>query len=92
MDTLSLMQQRYWALWGREQIKRVIHKCITCKKLEGIPSTTTCSPNLPQFCVDEGPPFNHVGIDFAGSFYAKSDKVDDENSKAYVCLFMWALC
>jgi len=89
-DTLKLMQQRYWVLRGREQTKRVIHTCITCKKLEGILSTTTYSPDLPQFCVDEGPPCTHVGIDFAGPLFFKSDKVDDENSKTYVCIFTCA--
>ena len=84
------MRERYWVLRGREQVKCVIHKCITCKKLEGIPFTTTYSPDLPQFRVDEGQPVIHVGIDFAGPLYVKSDKVDDDNSKTYLCIFTCA--
>ena len=89
-DTLNLMRQHYWVLRGREQVKGAIRKCIICKKLEGIPFTTKYSPDLPQFRVDEGSPFTHVGIDFAGPLYVKGDKVDNANIKTYVCLFTCA--
>ena len=89
-DTSNSVRQRYWILRGREQVKSVIHKCSICKKLEGVPFITKYSPDLPQFPVDEGPPFTHVGIDFAGPLFVKGNTVYDENVKTYVCLFTCA--
>ena len=89
-DTLNLVCQRYWILRGREQMKSVIHKCIVCKKLKGVPFTTKYSPDLPQVRVDEGAPFTHMGIDFAGLLFVKGNTVLDENVTTYVCLFTCA--
>ena len=61
----NLMRQRYWMLRGREQVKKLIRRCILCKKLEGLPYKTIFCPDLPEFREDDSPPFSHVGVDFA---------------------------
>ena len=86
-DTLNLLRQRYWVLRGREKVKCVIHTCLVCKKLKAMPFRTKYSPDLPTFRVDEGPPFNHIGIDFAGPLLVKCGSLEKENMKAYICLF-----
>ena len=89
-DTLNLLRQKYWVLRGREKVKRFIRRCTLCRRLEGLPFKTTFSPDLPEFRVDESPPFSHVGIDFAGPLLVKTGKQSKESTKAYVCLFTCA--
>ena len=57
-----------------------------CKKIEGLPHKSVFCPDLPDFRVDDAPPFTHVGIDFAGPLTVS----DKENAKCYVCLFTCA--
>lgn len=65
-DTLTALRERFWVIRGRESVKKVIRKCVTCLKHEGIsygPQQPTDSPNTR---VSDDPPFTHVGLDFAG--------------------------
>lgn len=91
-ETLNLLRQKYWVLRGREQVKYIIRRCILCRKLEGLPFKYTFCPDLPEFRVDESPPFSHVGVDFAGPLIVsdKTQQVDQDTSKCYVCLFTCA--
>ena len=89
VETLSLALQKYWILRGRELTKRIVRQCIVCKKLEGLPFNSVFSPDLPPFRVDDGPPFSHVGIDFAGPLMVKN-KGSDREQKVYVCQFTCA--
>ena len=90
-DTLNLLRQKYWVLRGREKVKSIVRQCIVCKKIEGLPYKTVFCPDLPQFRVDQDPPFTHVGIDFAGPLIVKRESHFQNNSefKCYVCLFMF---
>ena len=76
---------------GRQAVKRVLKRCVICKKLDG-PSHPTCnSPDLPRILVSEDPPFTHVGIDFAGPLYVRaSTSSENVDEKCYVCLFTCA--
>ena len=91
-DTLNLLRQKYWVLRGREKVKSIVRQCIVCKKIEGLPYKTVFCPDLPQFRVDQDPPFTHVGIDFAGPLIVKRESHIQTNSefKCYVCLFTCA--
>ena len=89
-DTLNLMRQRYWVLRGREQVKKLIRQCILCKKLEGLPYKTVFCPDLPEFRVDDSPPFSHVWVDFAGPLLVKGKTKAEDDYKSYVCLFTCA--
>ena len=87
-ETLHLVRQRYWMPRGREQVKNVVKKCYICKKLEGLPYHSKFCNELPDFRVDDGPPFKNVGIDFAGPLIVKNKGSDER--KAYICLFTCA--
>ncbi len=86
VDTLNSVREKYWVIRGREMAKKLIRRCVICKKVEGLPFRTKFNPNLPRFRVDDGPPFSQVGIDFAGPLVIE----DRERSKCYVCLFTCA--
>ena len=42
--TLNRIRERYWILHGRQAVKRVLRKCVTCKRLEGKPYLTPKTP------------------------------------------------
>jgi hypothetical protein len=89
-DTLSTVRERFWILRGREAIKRVIRKCVLCRKLQGQPFQPEVLPDLPADSVSEDPPFHHTGLDFAGPLFVRRSKESEEENemvKAYVCLF-----
>ena len=84
-ETLNCVREKYWILRGREAVKRVVTKCVTCKKFQGKPFTTPKEPPLPSSRVSDEPPFSNTGIDFAGPLYTS-----DNGSKIYICLFTCA--
>ena len=89
LKSVKKMSKRYWVLQGREQVTKIVRMCVLCTKLEGLPFKTIFSPNLPNFKVDENPPFTQVGVDYACPLlvYNKDTK---EQDKFYVCLFTCA--
>ena len=52
-DTLNSIREQYWILKGREAVKRIINKCVVCKRLEGKPFPTPPIPDLPINRVDD---------------------------------------
>ena len=65
-DTLTALRERFWVIRGRESVKKVIRKCVTCLKHEGISYGPQQPTDLPNTRVSDNPPFTHVGLDFAG--------------------------
>ena len=87
-ETLNCVRERIWILRGREAVKRIVRKCVTCRRFEGKPIPTPRDPPLPLRRVSEQPPFTHTGIDFAGPFHATNTK--QTTFKVYICLFTCA--
>ena len=89
--TLTTLRERFWILKGRQAVKRVLKRCVTCRRLEGLPYSSYNSPDLPSFRVSDDPPFTHTGVDFAGPLYIEqSANSEREGSKCYICLFTCA--
>ena len=92
-DTLTTLRERFWVIRGREAVKKLIRKCVTCLKHEGISYTPQQPTDLPNSRVSDDPPFTHVGLDFAGPIYfdSKVPESDNEQSnKVYICLYTCA--
>jgi len=89
-DTLTTIRERYWILRGREATKRIIKKCVVCRKAEGAPYKSPPPPDLPTSRVSEDPPFSNVGIDFAGPLYVKTNQEKEDSNKVYILLFTCA--
>ena len=70
---------------GRQEVKRVLNECVTCRKLKGKSYSSPPTAALPEFRVREAPPFSRVGVDFAGPLYVKSKTGGME--KVYIALF-----
>ena len=70
--TCVLSKSKYWVPKGRQEVKRVLNECVTCRKLKGKSYGSPPTAALPEFRVREAPPFSRVGVDFAEPLYVKS--------------------
>ncbi|XP_015125911.1 uncharacterized protein LOC107047630, partial [Diachasma alloeum] len=87
--TLYSIRQTYWILDGRNQIRRVIRKCVTCVRANP-PPTNYLMGHLPAARVSRTiRPFVHVGVDYCGPFYIKEKKFRNRvKVKVYVAVFI----
>lgn len=96
--TLTVIRERFWILRGRASVKRIINKCVICRRYEGVSLPSSLPPDLPEERVADDPPFTHTGLDFAGPLYAFSRQTKESTSnveqsnceKYYVLLFTCA--
>ena len=92
-DTLTTIRERYWISRGRETVKRILRKCVLCKKAEATPFQAQPIPDLQSSRVAKDPPFANVGLDFAGPMFIGSKNENSSASnftKAYILLFTCA--
>ena len=67
----SQLQQRYWVLKGREAVRRVINRCVTCQKVYKAP-TPQMMAELPAERVDGNAPFEATAIDVCGPYSVRN--------------------
>ena len=84
-STLAELRSKFWVPQGRQQVKKVIGKCLTCKRLDGKAFKPGPVGELPNFRVTETLPFSNTGVDFAGPLYVKNDT--GGVGKVYIVLF-----
>lgn len=88
-ETLTHIRQTYWISQGQQVIKRIISKCVTCRKIQGPPFRSVPTPPLPKSRVLQSQAFQFTGIDYAGPLYVR-DQGNQTSSKVYICLFTCA--
>ncbi|XP_063991171.1 uncharacterized protein LOC135169802 [Diachasmimorpha longicaudata] len=87
--TLYNTRQTYWVLDGRNQIRRVIRKCVTCVRAHPPPTNYLMGHLLAARVSRTIRPFVHVGVDYCGPFYMKDRKFRNRNQvKVYVAVFI----
>ena len=70
--TLNFIRATYWIIKGRQTVKLILRKCVTCKLLvHGKTVTPPKEPPLQSFRVDYTYAFETVGIDYAGPILAQ---------------------
>ena len=84
-ETLAELRSGFWVTKGRQAVKKVIRKCVTCKRIQGQSYEVPKASQLPEFRVKEKHAFSSVGIDFARPLYVKLTSV--QNKKVYLALF-----
>lgn len=85
---LSLLRETYWPINGRNAVRSVLTKCITCFRANPTASSQKMG-DLPSDRVNPSRPFLITGLDFAGPFNIKDGKLRNRNIiKAYMCLFI----
>lgn len=86
--TLYNLRQKYWPIDGRNQIKKIIRKCVICFRAKPKLSDYKMG-DLPSSRVTKTRPFNRVGIDYCGPFYIKERKFrNTKKIKIYVAIFV----
>ena len=50
-ETITELWSSYWLVWGRQFVHKVIHHCLTCRKLEERSIQSVSSQPLPEYCV-----------------------------------------
>ncbi|XP_043491545.1 uncharacterized protein LOC122517187 [Polistes fuscatus] len=86
--TLNAIHESFWPINGRSSVKRVIYKCIICRRLK---------PTTPQYPMSDLPanrllqnrPFLHTGVDFCGPLFIKEKQHRNHGRiKIYVAVFV----
>ena len=65
-EMLNLIRETHWIRRGREAVKRILRKCVVCRRYEGKAVPSPPVPQLPKDRVGDHPPFAVTGVDFAG--------------------------
>ncbi|GFQ65428.1 transposable element Tcb2 transposase [Trichonephila clavata] len=85
--TLSQIRRKYWIPQGRQLIRKIINKCLACKKYS-VKSADQLSGQLPRDRISESPPLTVIGVDFTGPVYVK---LGNDTEKSYIALFTCAV-
>ena len=89
--TLARLRQKYWVPRGRQFVRSLVRKCVTCRKTDGPPYRPVSSSLLPPSRVSEGQAFSTTGVDYAGPLYVKGSTGDRSPTKVYIALFTCAV-
>ena len=85
-ETLTETRSKFWIPSGRSFTRKVIHKCVTCRKFEGLPFKAPQPPPLPECRVKEAPAFSFTGVDFAGPLLVRAT-LTSPSTKVWISLF-----
>jgi hypothetical protein len=86
---LANIRRKYWIIQGGATIKRVLQRCLICKRLNATPMQQQMAP-LPVGRVKQGwYPFQYTGVDYFGPFQVKRGR---SMEKRYGCLFTCLQC
>ena len=82
---LAQLRQRFWIPGANGAIRKVLSKCITCKRLHGTAGKQLMA-DLPKCRIlPDDPPFTRVGVDYFGPFLVKRGR---GQVKRYGVIFM----
>ncbi|XP_066596562.1 uncharacterized protein [Prorops nasuta] len=86
--TLYAIRYRFWILDGRNQVRKIIHRCVRCIRHRAKPVMYKMG-NLPKPRVETSTSFYHTGVDYFGPFFVKEKKHRNRNRvKVYGCVFV----
>jgi transposase InsO family protein len=91
---MTHLREKYWIPAMRQNVKSILRKCTTCRRVSGMPFLAPEPPPLPKVRVDESPPFTVTGVDYTGALYVRQSKENQSNkpvTKVYICLFTCAV-
>lgn len=83
-STLAQFRSKYWISKGRQEVKRLLNRCLICKRWKCKSYAKPQQAALPAFRAKRAAPFENSGVDFAGPLFAKTK---GGMSKVYIALF-----
>ena len=90
-STLAALRQSFWIPTGRQYVRKLLHRCNTCRKHGGKPNAVPDSAPLPKIRVQEVPPFSISGVDFTGALCLYVKQASGDEGKPYICLSTCAI-
>ena len=78
------LRRKYWITGVRGLVKRVLRKCITCRRQDARPCEQQMGDLPPDRVTSGGPAFVSVGVDYFGPIAVKRGR---GREKRYGCLF-----
>lgn len=87
-NTMAQLNQRYWLINGRRQVRAEIHRCVTCIKARP-KCRQQLMGDLPAARVTPSRPFLHTGIDYAGPIWSRTAKGRGHRAyKSWIAVFV----
>lgn len=86
-DTLAQLRESYWILRGRQAVKKLLRRCITCRRQKSRPASEPTAP-LPADRITRSDPFDVIGVDFAGPLMSNDG---GGVRKCYIAVFTCAV-
>jgi len=83
---MSNLRERYWIIRGRRAVRRVIQRCVICRRYSQRKSNVAPAP-LPEDRVKDAMVFEIIGVDLAGPLFLKGK----QKKKAWIVLFTCAV-
>ena len=83
-NVLSAIRQKFWILQARSLVRRVLRKCVDCRKRNEVPMQQLMADLPKEGLISYEPPFTYTGVDFFGPFYVKRGWGSE---KIYGCVF-----
>ena len=83
-QVLAEVRRRFWIVGGRVAIKRLVAKCVACRRRAAKPEQAMMADLPPDRVNPAGPAFTAVGVDYFGPFMVKRGRGQE---KRYGCLF-----
>ena len=82
--TLSQVRYSYWIPHGRATVRKILKKCVPCRRHLTGPYVMPRMPPLPRERVSQSLPFTYTGLDYLGPLTVWSD---GQRKKVWICLF-----
>ena len=83
-QVLAAVREHFWIVKGRSAVRRVLSRCIQCKKVQARKGRQQMAPLPKERLTPDKPPFTNTGVDYFGPFYVTRGR---STVKRYGCLF-----
>ena len=87
-STMTTLRQTYWIPSIRQYVRKLLRRCVNCRKVTGTAYTRPDPPPLPKSRTTKTEPFTTTGVDFTGALYVRDNNGE---TKVYICLFTCAV-
>ena len=87
-STMTTLRQTYWIPSIRQYVRKLLRRCVNCRKVTGTAYTRPDPPPLPKSRTTETEPFTTTGVDFIGALYVRDNNGE---TKVYIFLFTFAV-
>ena len=91
-QTLTEIRSAYWIPRGKSFVKKILHRCLICKRYNSRSYSYPKCPNLPSVRLNDNAAFSGTGIDYLGPLYCKNIYENNEDEDLYKCYVVLYTC